>query len=412
MATKSRPTVHDILEAVLEDKNMIDENLEDEYDFNEPMMEDSDEELCYSEGDDDEIANDENGKGIRGGNGIEEVRDENEMENEERRGGSKMDDNDDDYDKDDYDDDDEDNYDDDDKDDKDNDYKDNEWSDRYKNIKIKKFNSHVGPTLTIPGSPLEVFKLFFTTELLQMIVLESNRYAREVMGDRKYETWSEMRVDDISAFLGFSILMGINILPSMDDYWKRNKYTYYEPIASRISRDRFRELFRYLHFVDNQTLHQRGTISYDKLGKVRPLLQYLSRKFMDMYTPNKEVAVDEAMVKFSGRSTIKQYLPMKPIKRGIKVWVLGDSRNGYFSKFEVYTGKKGNSPEQGLGARVVKDLTSDLKGKHHHVYFDNFFTSVKLIEDLRNDGIYGCGTARADRKGYPQKLKTLKLSKR
>ena len=121
MATKSRPTVHDILEAVLEDKNMIDE-----YDFNEPMMEDSDEELCYSEGDDDEIENDENGKGIRGGNGIEEVRDENEMENEERRGGSKMDDDDDDYDKDDYDDDDydKDDYDDDDKDDHDDDDKD------------------------------------------------------------------------------------------------------------------------------------------------------------------------------------------------------------------------------------------------------------------------------------------------
>ena len=38
MATKSRPTVQHIFEAVLEDKNMIDENLEDEYDFNEPMM--------------------------------------------------------------------------------------------------------------------------------------------------------------------------------------------------------------------------------------------------------------------------------------------------------------------------------------------------------------------------------------
>lgn len=137
--------------------------MEDEYDFNESMMEDSDEELCYSEGDDDEVQNDENGKGIRGGNGIEEVRDENEQ----RRGGGKMDDNDDDYDKDDYDDND--------KDDKDNDDKDNEWSDRYKNIKIKKFTSHAGPTLNSPGSPLEVFKVFFTTELLQMIVLESNR---------------------------------------------------------------------------------------------------------------------------------------------------------------------------------------------------------------------------------------------
>ena len=63
--------------------------------------------MLYNEGDDDEIENDENGKGIRGGIGTEEVRDENEMENEERRGGSKMDDDDDD-DKDDHDDDDKD----------------------------------------------------------------------------------------------------------------------------------------------------------------------------------------------------------------------------------------------------------------------------------------------------------------
>ena len=50
--------------------------------------------------------------------------------------------------------------------------------------------------------------------------------------------------------------------------------------------------------------------------------------------------MDEAMIKFQGRSSFKQYMPAKPIKRGIKVWVLGDSSNGYFSKFDVYTGRK------------------------------------------------------------------------
>ena len=34
-----------------------------------------------------------------------------------------------------------------------------------------------------------------------------------------------------------------------------------------------------------------------------------------------ECAIDEAMVKYKGRSSLKQYLPMKPIKRGFKVWV-------------------------------------------------------------------------------------------
>ena len=49
------------------------------------------------------------------------------------------------------------------------------------------------------------------------------------------------------------------------------------------------------------------------------------------------VSVDEAMIRFKGRSTLKQYMPKKLIKRGIKVWALSDAVNGYMSEFEVYT---------------------------------------------------------------------------
>jgi hypothetical protein len=59
------------------------------------------------------------------------------------------------------------------------------------------------------------------------------------------------------------------------------------------------------------------------------------------------------MIKFQGRSALKHYMPMKPTKRGIKVWVLGDSNNGYFSRFQVYIGKQ-ETREIGLGAHVVK----------------------------------------------------------
>ena len=83
------------------------------------------------------------------------------------------------------------------------------------------------------------------------------------------------------------------------------------------------------------------------------------------------------MIKFQGRSSLKQNLPMKPIKRGIKVWVRADSRNGYFSLFEVYTGKKKGAVKIQLGARVVKGLTKELQGKWHHVYFDIFFYVIQ-----------------------------------
>ena len=111
------------------------------------------------------------------------------------------------------------------------------------------------------------------------------------------------------------------------------------------------------------------------------------------------------MVKFKGRLGIKQYMPQKPIKRGIKIWECADSSNGFVSEYQVYTGKQQDgTPEENLGYRVVHDLTRNFMGKNHHVFFDNYFSSVKLSEDLLKDAIYSCGTVRANRKGYPKEL--------
>ena len=77
--------------------------------------------------------------------------------------------------------------------------------------------------------------------------------------------------------------------------------------------------------MDNSTLQPRGSPGHDRLGKVRPIINHLLTKFAEAYDPHKEVVVDEAMIKFQGRSSLKQYMPKKPVKHGIKVWVLGDS---------------------------------------------------------------------------------------
>ena len=55
--------------------------------------------------------------------------------------------------------------------------------------------------------------------------------------------------------------------------------------------------------------------------------------------------------KHSGRSTMKQYLPKKPVKRGFKVWVRADAVTGFFCDFDVYVGKPsdGTVTEVGLG---------------------------------------------------------------
>ena len=98
--------------------------------------------------------------------------------------------------------------------------------------------------------------------MMREIVEQTNKYAAECMGER-YHTWDEVSIDELPAFFGFMILMGIVSLPSIADYWKQDDALHYDPIASRISRNRFFDIQRYIHFADNNTLHPSGHPEYD-----------------------------------------------------------------------------------------------------------------------------------------------------
>ena len=78
-----------------------------------------------------------------------------------------------------------------------------------------------------------------------------------------------------------------------------------------------------------------------------------------------------------------QYLPAKPTKYGINVWVCADSTNGYACEFQVYVGcPPGVKTKVGLGKGIVLELTEKLIGTGSHTYFDNYFNSVGLQEEL------------------------------
>jgi hypothetical protein len=57
--------------------------------------------------------------------------------------------------------------------------------------------------------------------------------------------------------------------------------------------------------------------NFDILYRARPVLE-LTEKFKILYTPGRELAVDEAMIGFKGRFILKQYHPGMPTKWGIK----------------------------------------------------------------------------------------------
>ena len=167
----------------------------------------------------------------------------------------------------------------------------------------------------------------------------------------------------------------------------------------------FRSLFAKIHLADNQKAVGRDHQDYDNLYKIRQMMSILKKAFQENYNLGQNVSIDEAIVKGKGRNPVKQYMPMKPIKRGSKLWCIGCSCCAYLRDFHLYAGKEKGTGEQGLSSRVVCDLCHPtLDNRNHVIYMDNFFTSIGLCKKLKGYGTYTVGTLRSNRVGYPKCL--------
>ena len=80
-------------------------------------------------------------------------------------------------------------------------------------VYVRDFTEQTGPAVPVPSSPLQVFRLFFTPAILEYIVTETNRYARLDMGEERYRKWDIITTEDLVAYFGIMIVMGMVRLP-------------------------------------------------------------------------------------------------------------------------------------------------------------------------------------------------------
>ncbi|KAK9722216.1 Transposase IS4 [Popillia japonica] len=111
-------------------------------------------------------------------------------------------------------------------------------------------------------------------------------------------------------------------------------------------------------------------------------------------------SVDESMVPYFGKHGTKQFIKGKPIRYGYKFWCGGTS-TGYLAWLEPYQGAGtllGSYDGIGLGYSVVMTYADLLpKDFPYEIYFDHFFTSIHLLEDLYQQNIRATGTIRSNR---------------
>jgi hypothetical protein len=176
---------------------------------------------------------------------------------------------------------------------------------------------------------LQLFELFWPKTLLKKIVIETNRYATHpldamdnTMGGRK---WVNISIAELKAFLAIHMYMGMKQQPNIHIYWEKEGC----PIISNIiTRERFKQLWRCLHITNRATYEhiQKGDPGYDKLRQVCWFVDEIRSACMREWSLDKFLTIDEMMVRYKGSyCSIRQYMPKKPEKWGIKFWVLADS---------------------------------------------------------------------------------------
>ena len=240
-------------------------------------------------------------------------------------------------------------------------------------------------------SPAEVFEFFFDDEVIELIIRFSKTYAVDKGAHQFRVTMEEMR-----AFLAVLLLSGYATVPRRRMYWEKLPDVNNEAVSSTLSQHRFEEILRFLHLADNNNLAKE-----DKFAKISPLASLLNEKWLAHFPKENFLSVDESMVPYYGRNGLKQHIHGKPIRFGYKVWCLC-TRTEYLAQAIPYQGRSTgySNPEFGMGGSVVLDLISELPSHvEYRLFFDNLFTSIPLIDHLKQANNGATGTIRVNRTG-------------
>ena len=301
-----------------------------------------------------------------------------------------------------------------------------QWTEQLQQINVPPFTRDSGPKLPSNwnphSSPCEYFQLFFTDELLHNIVRFTNQYARlwilkkrttepnYVDKEWAYDGSDNITYDELCAYLGCNIIMSVNPYRRLKHMFSSDPYLANSGIRNVFTLKRFTKIGHYFCVSDKSVEPPRDSDSYDKLYKIRPVIEQLNCLFPKYYRYTSHLALDESLVKTKSRDGMKMYMLSKPCRFGFRIWSLCASINPkrpYLFRFEPYLGKKLTKiSHHGLYFDVVNRLTHSLHGSNARIFTDSAYSSCKLFLFLHKHKIFATGTVRHYSKGLHPYVKS------
>lgn len=239
-------------------------------------------------------------------------------------------------------------------------------------------------------SKIDLFELFFSQEVKNYII--------EATAENNYE----LGMERLETFVGILIFSIVNGRKHEREFWSTDEFFRSECVASAMSRNEYLDIKRHIKYSK-----QKDKNLNDRAWRVRAIIEIFKKNLQQFGFFSSSLSVDESMIRFFGRCIMKQYMKNKPIKFGLKLWVLA-TISGFMLDFDIYCGKESVSDEKlekcTLGTKAVMQTLENFlltvphnKLCEYHVCFDNFFTSPDLVVHLNNLDLKSTGTVRRDR---------------
>lgn len=185
--------------------------------------------------------------------------------------------------------------------------------------------------------------------------------------------------------------------PHLRMYWMRK---FKVPlIANVIFRDKYLQIRRSLKLVFDQDISDEDKRS-DRLWKVKPLIKRIRAGCLAQ-PRNKTMSIDEMMIPFSGQSSLRQFVPNKPNPVGLKAFVLANP-NGVVCDLEIYQGGTTFPDERNAGFSLCESAVIGLTRSlvpGHKLYFDRYFSTLNLANELLARGFRSTSTVMQNRIG-------------
>ena len=200
-----------------------------------------------------------------------------------------------------------------------------EWAVYSENPKLTSSVSHL-------KYPIDFFNYIINEPMRQKIIEHTNKNLHK---------YGCNLIDDVefNAYMGIMLLLGYlkKHLVSLDKIWNVSNPHHLDLAICAMPRDRFKDISSLISFDDPTTRHQRCLES--KLFRIEEIFSIFQENIYTGIHPGKCISVDETLYSFRGRCPIRQYIPSKPAKYGIKYWGAVCVESTYISRSFIYTGE-------------------------------------------------------------------------